>query len=213
MARDLTAKQRAFVNAYLANGMNGADAYRRAYGSKSSPQVVAVKAAELLRNGKIAVIVGEAQKRASAATERALDRYEVTREKVVSELARIGFANMQDYMRAGPDGDPYLDFSKLTPDQAAALAEVTVEDFKGGRGEDARAVRRIKFKLHDKRAALVDLGRHLQMFTDNVKHSGSIGIKRDPSALSDDELADIAAGSGEGAAGEAPGEGGLPRVH
>jgi hypothetical protein len=56
----------------------------------------------------------------------------------------------------------------------------------------------IRVKLADKRAALVDLGRHLQMFTDNVKHSGSIGIKRDPSASAMTKLADIAAGSGEG---------------
>ena len=48
------------------------------------------------------------------------------------------------------------------------LAEVTVEDFVDGRGEDARAVKRVKFKLHDKRAALVDLGRHLGMF--DAKH-------------------------------------------
>ncbi len=48
--------------------------------------------------------------------------------------------------------------------RAAALQEVTVEDFTEGRGEDKRDVRRVKFKLYDKRAALVDLGRHLGMF-------------------------------------------------
>jgi phage terminase small subunit len=82
---------------------------------------------------------------------------------------------MLDYMRRGPDGDPYLDFSTLSRDQAAALTEVTVEDFKDGRGEDARDVRRVKFKLADKRAALVDLGRHLGIFKDRVEHSGPDG--------------------------------------
>jgi phage terminase small subunit len=91
---------------------------------------------------------------------------------VLRELALIGFANMADYMRAGPDGDPYLDFSALTRDQAGALSEVTVEDFKEGRGENARDVRRVKFKLADKRAALVDLGKHLKLFTDRVEHTG-----------------------------------------
>jgi phage terminase small subunit len=86
---------------------------------------------------------------------------------VVSELAKIGFANMADYMTVGTDGDPFLDFSKVTRDQAAALSEVTVEDFKDGRGEDARDVRRVKFKMHDKRAALVDLGKHLGLFTED----------------------------------------------
>jgi hypothetical protein len=48
---------------------------------------------------------------------------------------------------AHPDGYPVLDYSELTRDQAAALVEVTVEDFKDGRGDDARDVRRVKFKL------------------------------------------------------------------
>jgi phage terminase small subunit len=59
-----------------------------------------------------------------------------------------------------------LDFSGLTRDQAAALVEVTVENFLDGRGETAREVRRVKFKLADKRAALVDIGKHLGMFVE-----------------------------------------------
>jgi hypothetical protein len=38
--------------------------------------------------------------------------------------------------------------------KTAALSEVTVKDFLDGRGEDARQVRRVKFKLHVKRAPL-----------------------------------------------------------
>lgn len=107
---------------------------------------------------------------------RAADRAEITVERVLRELALIGFANMQDYMRVGADGDPYLDFSALTREQAAALVEVTVEDFKEGRGEDARNIRKVKFKLGDKRAALVDIGRHFKMFTDKVEHSGAVNV-------------------------------------
>jgi phage terminase small subunit len=88
-------------------------------------------------------------------------------------MAKLGFANMADYMKTGPDGDPYLNFGELTRDQAAALVEVTVEDFKDGRGENTRDVRKVKFKLADKRAALVDLGKHLGMFTE--KHSHEVG--------------------------------------
>lgn len=103
-------------------------------------------------------------------------RAEITVERVLEELAKVGFANMQDYMRSGSDGDPYLDFSALTRDQAAALSEVTVEDFKDGRGEDARDVRRVKFKLHDKLGALEKIGKHLGMFKDKVEISGGMTI-------------------------------------
>ena len=120
--------------------------------------------------------IPEVKARVAELVAKAAGKAELTAERVLRELALIGFANMQDYMRAGPDGDPYLDFSGLTRDQAAALAEVTVEDFTDGRGEAARDVRRVKFKLADKRAALVDLGRHLKLFTDKVEHSGGVSI-------------------------------------
>ena len=103
------------------------------------------------------------------------ERAGVTVQRIVEELAKIGFANMADYMRAGEGGDPYLDFSALTRDQAAALSEVTVEDFKDGRGEEARDVRRIKFKMHDKLNALEKLGKHVGMFPNKVEVSGPNG--------------------------------------
>ena len=62
-------------------------------------------------------------------------------------------------MRVGPSGDPVLDFSKLTREQAAALTEVTVDDYLDGRGEDAREVRKVRFKLGDKRATLMDIAK------------------------------------------------------
>ena len=93
------------------------------------------------------------------ATKLAIERSAITKERVAVELGRIGFANMMDYMRVGPSGDPVLDFSKLTREQAAALIEVTVDDYLEGRGKEAREVLKVKFKLADKRAALLDIAK------------------------------------------------------
>src|SRR4051812_1589916 len=123
----------------LAKGSTAGDAYAAAgYAPndgncirlKNSPDVVA----------RVEEILGRAAAKA-----------EVTVERVLRELALIGFANMDDFLRIGEDGDPYYDFSAMSRDQAAAIAEVTVEDFKDGRGEAGRDVRRIKLKLADKR--------------------------------------------------------------
>jgi phage terminase small subunit len=54
------------------------------------------------------------------------ERTEVT-DLVVGELRKIAFANMADYMKSTPEGDPYLDFSALSRGQTATLSEVTVE--------------------------------------------------------------------------------------
>lgn len=126
-------------------------------------------------DGNASKLATKVQDRVKEITGKAAEKAGVTIERVLNELALIGFSNMQDYMRAGANGDPYLDFSNLSREQAAALVEVTVEDFKDGRGEESRDVRRVKFKLADKRAALVDLGKHLGMFKERVEHSGPDG--------------------------------------
>lgn len=165
MGSKLNPKQARFVAEYLVD-MNATQAAIRAGYSKKT---AGSQGFDLLRKPEIAAAVQAGQAKLAA-------KVEITQERVVAELAKIGFANMADYMRAGPDGDPYLDFSALTRDQAAALTEVTVEDFKDGRGEEVRDVRRVKFKLADKRAALVDLGKHLGLFTEKIEHSGAVTV-------------------------------------
>lgn len=90
--------------------------------------------------------------------------------EVLAELSKLGRANMQDFLRHTKDGDPILDLSSLTRDQAAALGEVTVEDYTEGRGDDAREVKRIKFRLHGKTTALDLLGKHHVLFSERHVH-------------------------------------------
>ena len=149
----LTNKQKRFVQEYLVDLNATQAAIRAGYSEKGA----SVRGSELLSNIKVAEAIQVAQQDRSKRTT-------ITQDRVLNELALLGFSNMQDYMRVGPDGDPYLDFGDLTRDQAAALVEVTVEDFKDGRGEGARDVRRVKFKLADKLNALVKIGHHLGMF-------------------------------------------------
>jgi phage terminase small subunit len=161
----LTPKQARFVEEYLKD-LNAAQAAIRAgYSAKTARAI----AHENLRKPEIAAAVEKAM------ADRA-ERKALTADWVVDELRKLAGANMADYMRSTPQGDPYLDFSSLTRDQTAALAEVTVEDFVDDRGKGARAVKRVKFKLHDKRAALVDLGRHLGLFEPKRKHDGKVEV-------------------------------------
>jgi phage terminase small subunit len=124
---------------------------------------------EILTKPDIAAAIEKAK------AERA-ERTRLTGDMVVDELRKIGFANMADYMKSTPQGDPYLDFSSLTRDQTAALSEVTVEDFLDHRGDEARSVRRVKFKLHDKQAALGSLGRHLGIFDQKARKPAKVKV-------------------------------------
>lgn len=165
----LNPKEARFVQEYLID----LDAKRAALAAGYSATVANSKAFQWVSGSK--TTKPHVMAAVTAAQDKRAKKLEITAEAVVAELAKLGFSNMQDYMRPGIDGDPTLDFSNLTRDQAAALVEVTVEDFKDGRGEDARDVRRVKFKLSDKRAALVDLGKHLGLFVEKHEHSGPGG--------------------------------------
>lgn len=155
----LTPKQRRFVEEYLID-LNGTQAAIRAGYSVDSAQQIA---SENLCKPLVAQAI--ADRRAELSTKAGLST-----QRVLDELQKLAFANMQDFMRFTADGEPYVDVSMLTREQAAALQEFTVEDYTDGRGDDAREVKRVKIKLADKRAALVDLGRHLGIFADITKH-------------------------------------------
>lgn len=157
----LTPKQERFVAEYLIDLNATQAAIRAGYSIKTADQ----QAHQLLKKTSVAKAIEAAQAARAARTE-------ITQDMVLRELAKLGFANMQDYMSITKDGEPFADLSKLNRDQAAAITEFTVEDFTEGRGDDARDVRRVKFKLADKRAALVDIGKHIGMFKEKVELTG-----------------------------------------
>jgi phage terminase small subunit len=112
----------------------------------------------------------------SKAAEVIIERYAITKERILDEMARMAFANMLDYIRIGVDGLPYCDFSAVDRDKGVAIQEVHVETTTvmemGEEGERVPVqVRKARFKLADKRAALVDLGKHLGMFKTQLEVS------------------------------------------
>jgi phage terminase small subunit len=148
----MTPKQAAFVGFYL--GQAKGNATKAALLAGYSKKTARVIGGENLLKPAIADAIAERQANLSA-------ELELTQENIARELALIGFSNMLDYVRITADGEPYVDLTELTRDQAAALSEATVDDFVDGRGDDAREVRRVRIKLGDKRHALMDLARLL----------------------------------------------------
>ena len=114
------------------------------------------------------------------------ERTDITADRVLKELAKIGFADIRKAVKwqsamiteeDNPDGGDIaviktvvtntvqmVASDELDDETAAAIAEVS-QNTTGG----------VKIKLHDKRAALVDIGRHLGMFKDRVEHTGKDG--------------------------------------
>lgn len=144
--------------------------YAKVYGADPSKTHVRSAASRLNQREDISKRVAELQAQVNTietkATERAIEKLAVTKENVLAELAKIGFANMLDYVQPTAEGDVVVDLSALDRDKAAAVQEVIIDTYQDGRGENSRDVKRVRFKLADKRAALVDLGKHLGMFVE-----------------------------------------------
>lgn len=102
--------------------------------------------------------------------ERRVQKLDLSAEKIVLELCKLGFANMADYVRVDASGDTHIDLSNINRDQFAAIGEITTDVYMEGRGDDVREVKRTKFKLLDKKGALIDLLRHVtgQKLGDNI---------------------------------------------
>jgi phage terminase small subunit len=84
--KKLTPKQEAFCNAYV-EVSNASEAYRRAFdANKMKPETVNRKAIELLNNGKITARVEVLQAELKS-------KSDITKERVLNELAKIGFAD------------------------------------------------------------------------------------------------------------------------
>lgn len=159
----LTPRQARFAEEYLVD-LNATQAAIRAGYSKKTAQE---QGSRLLSN----VIVSAAIQAAKAARSK---RTEITQDMVLRELAKIGFSDIRKVIkwgettvRADVDDDgkeverPYhgialIDSNEIDDDTAAAIAEVS----EGREG--------LRVKLHDKKSALVDIGRHLGMFNDKL---------------------------------------------
>lgn len=160
----LGAKQRRFVEEYLVDLDAEAAARRAGYGPGRAARV----GRDLLARAEVARAVR------AAMLERAGESG-LLAECVRAEWAAVAFADMADYLRFGEAGQALLDFARMPPGASRAVAEVTQDEYTEGRGEAARRVRRTRFKLHSKLAALDSLARHLGLFAERSPPAGREG--------------------------------------
>ncbi len=173
---ELTAKQRAFVREYLID-LNATQAALRAGYSEATAKDIGC---ENLAKPNIKAAIDAAMKIRA-------DRTDITADRVLKELAKIGFADIRKAIKwqshlineeDNPEGGDIaviktivtnqvelVGSEDLDDDTAAAISEIS-QNTAGG----------IKLKLHDKRAALVDIGKHLGMFKEQVEHSGEMTV-------------------------------------
>lgn len=186
-AAELTDKQRRFCAEYLVD-LNATQAAKRAGYSDKTARVTAQ---ELLTTTKVVAHLQQLM------DERA-QRTQVTADRVITEVARLGFADLR---RLFDDKGALLPVQEWPDDVAAAIASVEVDELFEGFGENRVQVGYTKkVKLWDKGKALEMLGRHLKLWIDRAELSGPNGgpipVKNDGvdlSLLTDEELQQLEA--------------------
>lgn len=111
------------------------------------------------------------------------ERVEITKARVLEELGKIGFS---DIRKVFTETGSLRRIEDLDDDAAACLSAVEVVTRKVPGGDSDEVEHVAKIKLWDKRAALVDIGKHLGMFTEKHEHTGKDG---GPIEVSDTEAA------------------------
>jgi phage terminase small subunit len=151
----LTPKQARFVQEYLVD-LNATAAYRRA-GYDASGNAAEASAWRLLRNAKVQRAIQEAQHRLA-------NHVQVTQERIIQELATIGFSDVTHYAL---DEVLHLKPTATAPKAAMrAVASVKHRVRIRTHGEDTESIHDVEFRLWDKNTALVNLGKHLGLFKD-----------------------------------------------
>jgi len=167
----MTPKQARFVEEYLVDLNATQAAIRAGYSAKTAGS----QGQRLLMNVEIQATISAAQSAMSTRTG-------ITQDRVMAELARIGFSDIRKAVRWGsvPDGldadgnaqwpVELVSSLEIDDDTAAAIVEVSL------------TAQGVKIKFADKLSALEKIGKHLGMFNgDTTPDAGHITvvIKRD----------------------------------
>lgn len=156
MALDrLTDKQALFL-ALISEGKNATDAYLTAYSGNCSRKSAAVNGAKLLKHPLIAAARARQQAMALAAVDAAVDRYQITADRVADEMARLAFTRIDQVAAWHTVGDgqkarqimALRDMAAIDQDALSAISEIKRDS--GGA---------LSVKLYNKREALMDIAR------------------------------------------------------
>lgn len=162
--RKLTPKQERFVHEYLIDLNATQAAIRAGYSERTARQV----AAENLSKPDIQAAIDACMKARETRTG-------ITADRVLAELALIGFSDMGQILDFTGDVPRLKKASEIAPEARRLLQAVKVKRYLEGKGDDATEVEVTEFKLWSKDNALHKLAQHLGLLVEKHEHTGKDG--------------------------------------
>jgi phage terminase small subunit len=147
----LTNQQKKFVIEYLAHPNATKAAQRAGYSRRNAHNT----GSELLKLPEIKQAVADG-----------MAQFEVTPERVITELARLAFADIRDIGEVTEGGVIFIPTSELSPEDAASIKKIKSTTT---RDEDGVERTTLEIEQYDKIRALELLGRRFKLFVDKVE--------------------------------------------
>lgn len=151
----LTEKQRRFVEEYLIDLNATQAAIRAGYSVKTAAVIGAENLIKPNISNEISKAMAERSKRTG-----------VTADRVIEELAKIGFINISDVV----DLKTGKVLSGAQKEDLACIQSVKVKETEFGKDREV--------KFYDKKSALELLGKHLGLFTDRVDINANVNTEK-----------------------------------
>lgn len=104
VARSLREKHEIFVKAFASNGFNATRAYVTAFGCAESTA---------RRNASRLLTKADIQEAVRQSIDGVLEELEISPQRVLEEIAKMAFCNMDDFVKINDDGSAYVDFSAV----------------------------------------------------------------------------------------------------
>ena len=151
---ELSEQHELFCQEYSAH-LNGRLAYQNVY-KKSKANTASVQAHKLLTKPAI-------QRRVQELKEERSNRLEVSTDRVILELAKLGFSDIRHYYN---ENGTIKKFEELDWDHTAAIKQIKteVQEIQTPDGGHAYNILKTELQLHDKRGALELIGKHVGAF-------------------------------------------------
>ena len=170
----LTDRERVFVGEYIISLSSKDAAEKAGYSKGTAATIASTWVSDPKKKPRVYKAIEEAMKKRE-------HRTEVKQDRVLLELARIGFASIKD---AFDENNNLKEIKDLDDDVAAAISSIEIEDLFDGRGADRTHIGYTKkIKFWNKNDALNTIAKHLGMLKEKMELTGKDGNPLVPSSI------------------------------
>lgn len=164
----MSPKHGLFCVMYVKHNRNGAKAYMACGYKAATEQIAAACANKLLKNAEIKAKIAQLLLEQD-------ERVLVEADDILEEWKLIGKSDLGDILDFSGEQPKLKSANQIPVHARRAISSIKIKRQLDGRGEDAKPVEIMEFKLWDKNTALTNLAKHKGLLKEVIEHTGKNG--------------------------------------